>query len=283
MAERILLPLDGSDRAEEIVPLLRQFVAGRPTELVVLHIPLIHPVGAIETPQVIADLMEQARVYVARTVKRLQVQGSEARGLVGEGPAASTILDTAGRERVSLIAMTTHGRSGLARWALGSVAEKVVRHAEVPVLLVRSFPEGAPPRPADRAFKKILVPLDGSPFSAQALRRVKELARPLDARVLLVQVEEKSDYPVQWIPADTVTRAAQEELTAACIPVETIVRRGDPASEILAVARERDVDLVAMATHGRSGPSRWVFGSVTEKVIRAASCPLLVVHPPKGA
>jgi nucleotide-binding universal stress UspA family protein len=208
-----------------------------------------------------------------------------------EGYPADAILAAAREEKAGLIAMTTHGRSGIARFTMGSVAERVVRASDVPVLLLRSFPDGSTPAGGGTtSFARILVPVDGSDRSLAVLDPVIELAKLYGSKVFVAWVDESVLYPAlayadgaePSVPpaatAQDVLRPAEEILSRAGVPHATITAAGDASLHLLKFAEARSADLIAMATHGRSGFTRWVFGSVTEKVLRAAACPMLVVR-----
>jgi nucleotide-binding universal stress UspA family protein len=286
MIERILIPLDGSETAEAILPQVKRVLKRHDAEVILLRIASVYAIADIETPMAVVDLMDEAKSYVEKTARKLEADGVRARGLVGEGPVAATILDVAAKERASLIAMSTHGRTGLSRFVFGSVAEKVVRASDIPVLLVRSFePAGegwtSTVATGERPFHNILIPVDGSDPSLQVLPIVKEFARPLDARATVTNVLEERNDGSRWASAKASITDAVEELNKAAIPASFLIRKGDPATEILNVCRDQSMDLIAMSTHGRSGPSRWVFGSVTEKVLRASTAPMLIVRSRK--
>ena len=192
---------------------------------------------------------------------------------------AATILAVAAEEKATLIAMATHGRSGLSRFVFGSVAEKVLRASETPVLLTRSFREvapGADPTPVQELpFRKILMPVDGSESSLAVLPQVRSFALAVGASVLVLGVLAPEQEAGE---GDAIVRMAVKALAVAGIPVEPLVRIGDPASEILDAAKTHGADMLTMSTHGRGGVSRWALGSVTEKVLRAATVPMLVVR-----
>lgn len=284
---RILLALDGSPLAEAILPQVRRVLKRRDSEILVVRAyspPL--PAGDFAYPPMIDAAEREARDYVEGIVRRLTDQGARARGVVRQGSAADVILETAEREGAGLIAMSTHGRSGLARWIFGSVTEKVVRASPVPVLLVRSFERGAggPPRPRaaeEISIGRVLVPLDGSDFSLRALPHAAALAKLFEAEILLLHVSGPEETPRPR--AEAVLERAAAQLAGRGLGMDIRVRKGDPASEILEACRSESADAIAMATHGRSGLSRWTLGSVTEKVLRAAEVPLLVTPPPAAA
>jgi nucleotide-binding universal stress UspA family protein len=194
-------------------------------------------------------------------------------------PFAKRTREMAAKEHASLIALSTHGRTGPERWVLGSVAEEVLEASPVPVLVTRSVPPPLPRGKRDSLpIRNFLVPLDGSRLSLDSLGPVLALARPVDAHVTLLHVDEPSPYSGRWESPDETLKEAELLLRSACIPATVEFRKGEAAPEILEVAAERAADLIAMTTHGRSGPSRWLFGSVTAKVLRSASVPLLVVR-----
>ena len=196
------------------------------------------------------------------------------------GFPAETILDVAENEKASLIALSTHGRTGLARWAMGSVAEKVIRSACAPVLVVRSFledPTGktVPRAPDEIRFKKILVCIDHGDTSLEIIPSAIQLAGIFDSQVLLLNVLES--HLAHGPPIPHLTRAF-ERFREAGVKVDPNLRQGDPASQIIDACAELGADLIALTTHGRGGIKRWALGSVTERVLRSAAVPLLVVR-----
>jgi nucleotide-binding universal stress UspA family protein len=204
---------------------------------------------------------------------------------VSEGYPADAILAGAREQAATLIALTTHGRRGLARWGLGSVAEKVLRGGEFPILVTRSFETAEAGailerRPARAAMRRILLPIDAGDLSLAAVRPATELALLFGAEMLLVHVLDEN--LAGELPMPDIERA-QEMLTAAGLHAEVVLERGDAAGQILAVAAERQADLIVMATHGRSGLKRWVLGSVAERIMRVAPVPLLLVRAREAA
>jgi len=308
MFERILIQLDGSARAELILTQVGKVLRREDSEILLLRVVGPAPVSGIpEEDRTLMDAMRhEAERYVQDLVRRFEGRGAKARGRVIVGSAADTILDVAHQEHSTIIAMTTHGRTGLSRWFMGSVAEKVVRASTVPVLLVRSFrptPAGPvePWAAEEMPFRKILVPTDGSPASLVVIAPVAQFAQLFDSEVLVLHVQTppmppgailpgmEAGFPL--LPAEAVP-STQDEHTAKTADLLhqagiRVVRRtvlGDPAAEIIdRSSATSGIDLVALSTHGRSGFSRWLTGSVTERVLRHGSVPLLIVRtvPPK--
>jgi nucleotide-binding universal stress UspA family protein len=213
---------------------------------------------------------------------------------VRQGNTAEIIIESAALEKDALIAMATHGRSGLDRWLLGSVAEKVLRGASNPVLLVRATNRVTGWEMA--TLKRVIVPLDGSELSERILPPVQALAKSLDLEVILFGV-----YGLAGLRAtgDGFSNTAQFEAFIASLRAETleylylkaeemkrsglkkvscVAKEGLSADEIMALARRTPDSLIAMCTHGRSGVKRWMLGSVTETVVRHSGAPVLVVR-----
>jgi nucleotide-binding universal stress UspA family protein len=217
-----------------------------------------------------------------------------------EGLAAPSILEHAEEEGATMIAMSTHGRTGVGRWVMGSVAEKVVRASEVPVLLVRSFratPKGdlEPSPAAEMPFRRILVPTDGSPTAMAAVGPAEKFAQLYGSEIVVLHVQVPYVPPGAILPGmdagapvvlppppppekDPVTVKMAERFGHAGLKVKRVSVVGDPAMEIVDHGFASGVDLIALATHGRTGISRWMLGSVAERVIRHATVPLLVVR-----
>jgi nucleotide-binding universal stress UspA family protein len=254
MLERVLVPLDGSRAAEAVLDQAAPMLAKADSDVVLLR---VVEFGATETGM--------ALEYLDDVRRRLASRGVRARRAVRESPAAPAILDAAAQERATMIAMATHGRTGAARFVFGSVAEKVLRASTVPVFVARAF--DAPSGP----LRHVLFPCDGSEPSRQALEQVVELSRALEARVTLLHV-------MQEEPVDVDLDALGAELSRRGAPATVALRCGDAALEILNAIIDLHADVLVMPTHGRSGVARWVFGSVTEKVLRGTKLPLLVVR-----
>ncbi len=188
---------------------------------------------------------------------------------VVEGRPAETILRTAAEIGADLIAMGTHGRSGWNRWMLGSVAERVLREAEIPVLTVRS---NAPPPSRPLLIRNILCPVNDTPIARRALEYAAEMARCLNATLTLLHVDEgrKPDTIPDlcaWVPAEQRRRCRIRE----------IVRRGEAAREIVAQAAEEGCDLLVIGAQHRRFFDSTVIGSTSVRVVRYAPCPVLTV------
>jgi nucleotide-binding universal stress UspA family protein len=302
MFERILIPLDGSPRAELILSQVGRILSREDSEILFLR--MVGPVpvsGMAEEDRVTMDQTRHAaEQYIDDLVRRFSERGAKARGRVLMGSASETILDVAKEESSTLIAMTTHGRTGLSRWFMGSVAEKVVRASTVPVLLVRSFHptshgvvEAATAK--EIPFRKLLVPTDGSPASMAVVGPAGKLAQLFNSEIVVFHVQRPYVLPGAILPGmeagamllpaeptpsleDETTAKAAERFIQAGLRVSRLTVLGDAAAEIIDQGAASGVDLIALSTHGRSGLSRWFTGSVTERVLRHAVVPLLIVR-----
>ena len=277
MLSRIVVPLDGSATAEEILPHLRRILRQVDAEVVLVRVS--NPVALSVPPAAVEAALGDTWAYLERLTAELNAQGLRVRARVELGSAAAQIVQAADAERASLIAMTTHGRSGAGRAFLGSVAEEVFRRTPVPVLAVRVAALPSPPAVSEvpDPIRKVLVPVDGSDRSLHAFVPAAELGRLFDGRLHFVRVLERDD-PEERSRAAAQLEELEERSRAIGIEAVSTLTEGDPAERILDLTRIHRADVIAMATHGRRGLPRLLFGSVTEAVLRRASVPLLVVR-----
>lgn len=286
MIRRVLIPLDGSEMAESTILRLQFLLRQSEARVTLLSVVDARQKGwlnfaAVTASDIEADLARQAEGYLDTVAAKLAPTCHEVRKHVEIGNAAEMILAIADEEQSSLICMATHGRSGIERWVYGSVTEKVVRASERPVLVVPSFDRTEPVGGVDRRewdFTSIVVALDGSRQALQIIPHVAEGVRLFGANVtLLLVLEEDADPRVVELAEQHLVGAAQRFKEAGVV-AHTELRRGDPAAELLDYTPRYDHDMIAMTTHGRSGASRWMLGSVAEKVLRRATVPVLVVR-----
>lgn len=203
-------------------------------------------------------------------------------------PAADAILDYAEDEDIDMIVIGTHGRRGARRMLLGSVAEQVIRGAECPVFAVREMEKAWPLPTVDT----ILVPVDFSEGTEDVIAEAVDLAGHYDADIRLLHVVDLDTFPHYGIAVDPVIEIAEKTAQAARdrleeiageiaredLPVFISVERGHVASTITEYADDYDVDLIVIGSHGRSGLDRMLLGSVAEKTLRMAHCPVVVVR-----
>jgi len=270
---RILYPTDRSASAEHAYGHAIQLAASLGADLHVLHVVVPDLEDLVERvdPGSLLPAVAPAGVNVQTSVR------------AGES-AAGEILDYCNESDIDLVVMGTRGRTGIGRLLLGSVAEKVVREAPCPVL---SIPSRAPSDTVTR----VLAAIDFSEFSQITLAHAQAFARlydvPLDVLHVLQEVMVPSAYGPEIGPIVTpvLERRTHEALVemvrdviGAGANVQARVSVGYPASEILRQAEETNAGLIVMATHGLTGLQHFMIGSVTEKVVRKASCPVLTVR-----
>ena len=291
MYTRILIPLDGSKTAEKVLPYAR-FVAGTlklPIELlaVVDIVELATHISAERArylDTMIADSVRNSEQYLREIARTFP---NSTKCTVEKGKAEQVIIETAALDKGTLVTMATHGRSGMNRWLLGSVTEKVLRGGTNPMLLVRATEEGKTDGGA--TFKSIVVPLDGSELAESVLPTVAELAKTLKLAVVLFRaynipttayVGGEGYYAVNYEELLTAMREEAvdylEKKTEAVkkmgiANVSYVAQEGFAADQIISLARKSPDNLIAMCTHGRSGVKRWMLGSITETVVRHSS------------
>jgi nucleotide-binding universal stress UspA family protein len=290
MFKRVLIPLDGSSRAELILGQLKPLLERDRSDLLLLRGVYDPPsLVKIDTGKLLRADAAEAEAYLGQVVHRLERDGLRARAIVKKESAEEAILQATREQNIDLIAMTTHGYSGAERWILGSVTEKVLRAAEVPLLVIHSFkrtPSGAsvPLAGESVSFKSILVPIDAGDQSLAVLPWVERLAKTYQSEIVLVHVRPEpedtrsaADPPKLAPPVPLTLKIAEDRLVAAGLRVRSVTVTGDPARRLLEMSGTGGFDLLAMATHGRSGLRRWVLGSIAEKILRASPIPMLVV------
>jgi nucleotide-binding universal stress UspA family protein len=300
MYKKILVPLDGSPSAENVLPYARTLAKrlALPVELlaVVDFTELARSVSAADGLFLDRVAKEEARrsgVYLAGISESFS--GIATRCLVQQGRAADIIVEMAAAEKDTLIMMATHGRSGLNRFFLGSVTEKVLRATSSPLLVVRAKEEAV--ARGEAVFKSLVVPLDGSELAESVMPSVVALAKQLDLEVILFRAYavpygaytagEGFYDPVNLegflarLRAETIDYLENKtaELKRQGIEkVSYLAKEGLSADEIISFGHASPDHLIAMCTHGYSGVKRWVLGSVTEAVVRHAGDPVLVLR-----
>ncbi|MET0500798.1 MAG: universal stress protein [Candidatus Binatia bacterium] len=292
MYSRILVPLDGSTLSEGVLPYVRGMVRviHASVELLRVNEP-VQPGGYVPATPVSAYLEKIAVSFSGITDVKCTAE---------LGNPADLIVDRATTQPDTLIAMATHGYSGAQRWLLGSVADKVLHETSNDVLLVR--PAGGDIS-GEARLKTVLVPLDGSELAEQVLPTVVALAARLRLQVVLVRVlvrffvePAEPVLPVfgthipnrkeLWAQASSAAteylNEKVEQLRAEGLSdVSSLLIEGGAegaAAGIIDLAKKMPDNLVAMSTHGRSGIGRWLVGSVTERVVRHSSTPVLVIR-----
>ena len=290
--KNILVPLDGSELAERAVVPALALAEAMSAKVIFLRVAIPLPLNL--DPDLYQRIIEtntnKAKQYLQLARNRFLTSSVDIALETVVGPAARSIISYVEENEVDLIVMSSHGRSGVSRWRYGSVAERVLRRAPCATAIIRAQVEVAP-----FAHKRILVPLDGSPLAEQALEPASAVAKAVAAELTLLRVTspvhttvspvitmKKSLYEVEErerMEATAYLQDVQTTLAHCHIPIKVVVETGDDAAKtIIDLADRLQTDLIIMSRHGRSGLSYWVFGSVTEKVLRGAHCATLVAR-----
>lgn len=291
-APRILVPLDGSDLAAQALPLAETIAAqlGAELELVSVLPPVVLPYvgGEPYVPGEVylkldTDRTLDAQRYLDTTAADTRQRYARVATHLERGDPASCLLDAAQDLGVDLIIMTTHGRTGLARFTLGSVADRVVRGGAAPVLLLNSYPTTAHGKDLSRA----LIPLDGSPVAESLLFSIVPLlAGPVLRTITLLRVSDPRDGEAGRQAVEDYLNGVRLRLVDHVgdrnCAVSILVRSNkNPAASIVEITQDGECDLVLMSTHGEAGIGRWAFGGIADRVLRDSKTPLLFVHPPR--
>jgi len=308
MYKKMLVVLDGSQLAEIVFPYTKELAGRLDIDVILLHV----------YSQIMRGYAPMYKAYIETAAKNIgmqaqQIQQSsgmsksakpvEVRGELVMGYHADEILRFAEDNAVDLIIMASHGRSGAQRWSIGSVADKILRASKIPVWLIHADAEKI--LPFDQwPSRTLLVALSGSDISAivipHAIALAKQKGSPMD--VVLMEVVEPPITPTYYSPELTgmplnwgqfveqeiarSKKAAQEYLSGVekqfrdeGINVRSIVLTGKPAEEIVSYADKNPYTVVIMATHGRTGLSRLVYGSVAQSVLYGITNPMVLIRP----
>lgn len=298
MYEAILVPLDGSKTAEKVLPYAR-YLAGKfkvPVELLAV-VDVVEIASHMTSEKVhfldtiIEDAVQHSTTYLRGVATT--IAGTNVRCSVEKGRAEDTIIEKAATDKTMLITMATHGRSGLNRFLLGSIAEKVLRGTVNPLLLIRAGDEKSQ---GEAMLKSIIVPLDGAELAEAVLPIVADMAKKLDLEVELfrtyhvpynVYSGDEGLYAVNYEEllaglrdeaAEYLEKRAADLKRLGVAKVQCVTKEGLAADEIISLGRKTPDNLIAMSSHGRSGVRRWVLGSVTELVVRHSGDPVLVIR-----
>jgi nucleotide-binding universal stress UspA family protein len=286
--KRLLVPLDGSELAERALP-YAQIIAKTMGSEITLFTVSIASAEQLDRPM---------KAYLELKAKELQAQGIKASLAVTYGTVPDEIVGFADKNNIDLIIISTHGYSGIKRWVLGSVARKVLYGTSIQVLLIKS----KAPRVSQIKFKKLMLPLDGSTFSESPIPFIRQLTKYTDAEIYLTLVCEPplvpsyGDHPINptWEKhRDEVWLEAKKQATEYLKKMEVVLKKdglkvksqvipgelGRVAEALLNAAEKEKIDLITMATHGRSSVSRWVYGGIANRIVEQSIQPVLLIRP----
>lgn len=307
MYTRILTPLDGSEVSEHVLPYARALASKLSIPItLLLAIEPDHPTisqalnPTLHWHETESHRSGHAEGYLASVASRLRGAGLRVDTITPRSEPATAVVEEASKDPGTLIAMASHGRSGLARWWMGSVADKVLHMADNPLLLIRS--QAHAPSTQESLPERLVVPIDGSELAEEILPHVTYLATAMDLTVDLVQVtmseaeyyqamsmglrvlpptlpsfqsfSDSLDGEARQYLADVKNRLTRQGVAS----VNARLVQGSPADSVVDMATSSGHCLVAMTTHGRSGVGRMVLGSVAERVVRQSGGPVLLVR-----
>jgi nucleotide-binding universal stress UspA family protein len=288
--------MDESKLAEQVLPYARYLAKALaiPVELLEVVDPdelklLANPEQGRYVDTLLADKRASARNYLETIAGSFQ----EARVTfaVENGKAEELIIDKVAADKDALIVMATHGRSGIQRWLLGSVADKVLHGSTNHLFLIRATEQGK--TEGEAPLKKVIVPLDGSPLAEKVMPHVIELGKKMRLEVVFlrayalppaISADEYGTYSealfnqLEAEAKDYLAEKIKEVEQGGLKNVSSVVDLGYGAEEITSLARKTPDNFIAMSTHGRSGVTRWVLGSVTERVVRHSGDPVLIIR-----
>lgn len=300
MYNRIMVPTDGSGFDREAIRVAVRIADESGADVRLVRVVSSVTLLGLGEPFEVADAtMEAKRAELSLAERELEALAGECRALgeasvsieLLDGPTAEMLEGYAQRNRIDLIVISSHGRGGMSRLTLGSVTDSLIRHTQIPVLVVKPGPSYLNAR-APAAVKSIVVPLDGSTLAEQILPAASLLAMLEGASMTLVHVVGRQRVRVKTSPdepglpecdievAQSYLARIADRLRRGNLSVDTQVIIGeDVAASIGDYAARQHADLIAIATHGRGGLARMIRGSVSDAVTRAARTSMLVLRP----
>ncbi|MBC8281152.1 MAG: universal stress protein [Chloroflexi bacterium] len=284
MFNKILIPFDGFGLADGVLQFIPQLARGFGSSVILLWV-MTQKGTRSQGTMAMVELEDAAR----QLSKEL---GEEVVPMVSMGSTAPSIIRIATEEGCDLIAMATHGRRGIGRGLLGSIADEVVRYSTIPTMVFA-------PKKADKEwsegveFERIIVPLDGSIDAETVLPYVEDMALKLDVEIILVRVNnDEAIYSIGWagipifpddpnikIRDETYLEAVTKMLREKGLRARWEWLEGSPPYQTAEFARKTEHNMVALATRGHSGIARWIEGSVSERAILDSGDPVLIIPP----
>jgi nucleotide-binding universal stress UspA family protein len=282
--KNILVPLDGSELAERVVPAalyLAEVMGGSVTLLTVVA----------KKSRAAADLLAkaiqtgqfEANLYLQTVRKHYLPSLVPIETAVITGKPDKAIVEFAHENDADLIIMSTHGRSGITRWSFGRTADKVLRRSPCPTVILRSEHDIRPDQ-----FRRVLLPLDGSHLAERVLEPALEMVNTMGVQLFLIQVVEKGSFygfghdeahiNEEVEAAQTYLAELRERAIPPNVAVYPHVAVGSAADVIVDFAVEQEIDLIIVSSRGDSGFDSWMFGSVAEKVMKGSPCAILVIR-----
>ncbi len=284
--ERLLLATDGSPFSEGAIREAIRLAKRCSSKLAAISVIESNPEYATIAPQLLEKAEKAAREHLESVKARAKKEGMDITTTILEGEDSFNYISSeAVKNKISMIIMGRHGKTGLKRLVMGSTTARVIGHAPCNVLVV--------PRAAKVEFKNVLVATDGSRFAAAAASEAIGIAAKNKSKlIVLAVVPSESMQPMDIVhsqmPRDVIAekelneaeqnaRAVKETARKAGVAVEAFIMGGKPSDAIIQTAKEKNVDVIILGSHGKTGLDKLLMGSVAERVIILASCAVLVV------
>lgn len=292
--KRIVVPTDFSDTSETAIQLASEVADYYSSNLDIVNVvdATVYAYAGYPFASLSKELMSGAEAALNKV--KVPAKKAKLNRYLLSGSPAHEIADHARRHKAELIIIGTHGHGAVARFFLGSVADRVVHEANCNVIVTKQ-PKGKikHPKKKTKPFSRILFPTDFSDTSKRALKQAISLTEDMDAELFVLHtiddtlisthVEEERHIILKELRTHALAEMKKQLPTELMNNFETIgaVKRGDPGKQIAAYAETHHCDLIVMGTHGRTGIERALIGSVADKVVRRAKCPVFLVRPGK--
>ena len=302
MIRRVLVPLDGSVAAEAALGHGVVIATALGAELILLRVVEAH--AALTDPLVSSVdwrlQRAEAAAYLQETASRLEAEGVKTPTEVAEGPAADAIVQVLRDRAVDLVVLAAHGQGGARDFVLGGTVQKVLSSADASVMIVRAPASGAP-APAKVAYRRVLVPVDGSPTGEWALCLAASVAREQGAELLMIQIVAEVELTCDRMPRtaeetelvqrlqalqqargeryleEMRTKLSRGDLRVRC----RVTRTAEVVEGVLDAAREEGADLIALSAHGATGAA-FPYGKVAQRLLARSEIPVLVFQDLPG-
>lgn len=292
MYENILVPLDGSELAEVSLPYAEELASRMGSEITLIYLSPSENNPYYNVRKLYLDKIVSTTRGDCAKLRKKEAGAINIKSAMLVGNVAEEIVNYADKEDMGLIVLATHGRSGIKKWNMGSIASKVISATRRPIMLIRAKEASTDKK---GTIDKLLLPMDGSTESESILPHALEIATNFKSEVVLFQAISLA-YPTYTADAFAYVTYSDQQMDAMKtsaldyldktgnafkergLEVKSDVRFGSTADEVINYADEIGADLVAMTTHGRSGIGRWLFGSTTVRVLKGGNTNLLLVR-----
>lgn len=282
--KRVLVPLDGSELSEVALSTASILSRTNSSQLVLMSVRQGQD-GHHILPKIQSEISSDMDLvdyehYLDRLSSQLLQSGISAESAVSVGDAAEEITAKIRDGDIDLLVLSTHGRTGVGRVLMGSVADEVLQRTTIPMLLVRPFGKR---NGETQAFRKVLVALDGSEESELSLPYAGAVGLRFNSELLLLSVPDDLESSSQLESLRQYLANVASTFEDLKLQAETVVVGSDPGYTILEVAETEEIDLIMLATHGRGDRERFMVGSVADTVISHTQCPVFLVPIPSDA